>query len=236
MSEKVIIDYLEQFKDDTKAKHSARFFKTDVGEYGEGDRFLGINVPTIRQAISHFKAELSLNLALNLLKKPYHEVRLFAVLAVVALYQRGSKDEKENVYQAYLEHSQLVNNWDLVDSSAHKIVGVHLLNQDKTILLTYAQSENLWQRRIAMMSTYTFIKAQDFQTTIELAKLLLNDNHDLIHKVVGWMLREMGKQNIEALRSFLNDHAKLMPRTMLRYAIEKLSQAERQHYLSIKAI
>lgn len=212
------------------AEHSLRFFKTGKGEYGEGDKFLGIRVPVLRKAVKTFKLA-SIEDSLKLLKNEYHEIRLFALLLLVEQYQKGNDETQYEIYQHYLAHYQYINNWDLVDSSCHHIIGHFLLKNDKQCLLDMANSNNLWLRRIAMMSTYYFIKHGHFETTITLAKILLHDKHDLIHKVVGWMLRELGNKNRELETNFLNQYYQEMPRTMLRYAIEKYSPEQRQLYL-----
>ena len=225
-----IVNKLKTLADPKIAEHSSRFFKSGPGEYGEGDQFLGIRVPIIRQQVKHFK-DVSLNTCVKLLQNPYHEVRLFAVLMLVRLYQQADTTQQATIYETYLSHSQWINNWDLVDSSAHKIVGVHLQHADREKLYQLAKSELLWDRRIAMIACYHFIKNDDFVDTLNLAELLLHDTHDLIHKAVGWMLREVGKRNFQVEDQFLRCHYLKMPRTMLRYAIEKLPTALRQAYL-----
>lgn len=215
------------------AQHSQRFFKTAKGEYGEGDKFIGIRIPIIRQTLKDFK-EATLSDALTLLQSEYHEIRLFAVLLLVRLYEKAKSDpnQQDVIVESYLANTQYINNWDIVDSSAHKILGHYYLNKDKSVLHELSRSDNLWKKRISMMATYTFIKSLHFEDTFIIAKRLLNDNHDLIHKIVGWMLREVGNKNKEAEIEFLQLHYKEMPRTMLRYAIEKFSKDERKAYLN----
>ena len=221
---------LESLGNPDIAEHSQRFFKTGPGEYGEGDIFRGIRVPVLRKTAKQFK-QLALTDTIALLHAPYHEDRLTALLILVLKYQKGSEDEKQAIYDLYLENTAYINNWDLVDSSAHKIVGPHLYDRDRAILYELVQSELLWERRIAVMATYYFIHKDDFQDTLMLAELLLEDKEDLIHKVVGWMLRELGKRNYDLEDAFLEKHYQKMPRTMLRYAIEKFPEERRQAYL-----
>ena len=206
------------------------FFKTGPGEYGEGDIFRGIRVPVLRKTAKKFN-QLSLPDTITLLHSPYHEDRLTALLILVLKYQKGSENEKQAIYDLYLENTAQINNWDLVDSSAHKIVGPHLFERDRSILYKLAHSDVLWERRIAVMATYYFIHKDDFEDTLQLSELLLTDQEDLIHKVVGWMLRELGKRNYDLEDAFLENHYRDMPRTMLRYAIEKFPEERRQAYL-----
>lgn len=210
-----------------KAAFFPRFFKTGKGQYGEGDKFIGVTVPNQRKIAKKYKDLPEKELKL-LISSPIHEHRLTAIFILVHQY---SKDP-EKTYNFYLKNLKYVNNWDIVDSSAHKIIGQHLLNKkDRSLLHKFSKSKDLWERRIAMMSTYTFIKNKQFSDALKIATTLLNDSHDLIHKVVGWMLREIGKQDLPTLEKFLTKHHKTMPRTMLRYAIEKLSPAKRKHYM-----
>lgn len=214
------------------AQHSQRFFKTAKGEYGEGDKFIGIRIPILRQTLKAYK-HATIEDALALLKSEYHEIRLFAVLLFVELFEQSKKDQAQQaeIVKAYLANTQYINNWDIVDSSAHKILGKYYLNRNKSTLHQLALSDNLWERRIAMMSTYTFIKNHQFEDALLLAITLLNDKHDLIHKIVGWMLREIGNKDKQLAESFLQKHYQNMPRTMLRYAIEKFTKTERTAYL-----
>ncbi len=233
MTYQEILDYLRNLANPEIAEHSQRFFKTAEGEYGFGDKFLGIRVPVIRQAVKKYK-NTPLYIAEKLLKCEYHEVRLFALLFLVFRFSNTSHDEQKDIYHLYLGNTQYVNNWDLVDSSAHYIVGTYLENRDKSMLYNLSKSDSLWERRIAIMSTFHFIKKNQFSDTLNISEQLHCDQEDLIHKAVGWMLREVGKRDKTAEVKFLNKHYQAMPRTMLRYAIEKFSPEERQRYLSGK--
>lgn len=214
------------------AEHSARFFKSGPGEYGEGDKFFGIRVPVIRDLVKRYKT-LSEQEVLSLIYHDYHEARLAGVLLLVLQYEKSKQTEQKNrIVELYLEHSKQINNWDLVDSSAHKILGPHLLQQDKTILFELANSDNLWQRRIAIITTFYFIRRGDLKTTQLLCNQLLDDKEDLIHKATGWMLREVGKQDLPTLLNYLDTNCTKMARTALRYAIEKLPNEQRQDYLT----
>ncbi|MCU7807163.1 MAG: DNA alkylation repair protein [Candidatus Thiodiazotropha sp. (ex Semelilucina semeliformis)] len=221
---------LRELADPAIAHHSQRFFKTGPGEYGEGDKFLGIRVPILREQARKFK-QISLQETRQLLKSTYHEERLCALFLLVEKYSRGSTTERENIYRLYLAHTRYINNWDLVDSSAPKIIGAHLEDKDRQPLYQLATSSNLWERRIAIMSTLHFIRQRQFDETLAISELLINDEEDLIHKAVGWMLREVGNRDGKVERVFLKAHYLTMPRTMLRYAIEKFPQLERKKYL-----
>jgi len=223
-------DTLRELGDPEIAEHSARFFKAGPGEYGEGDRFRGVRVPVLRKHVKTFRGE-SLRAIVSLLKSTWHEERLFAVLLLVQEYKYGSDDEKNAIYDAYLSHREYVNNWDIVDSSAHLIVGPHLESRSREVLYELAASDVLWDRRIAMMATYHYIRQQEFKDALKIATLLKDDEHDLIQKVVGWMLREIGNRDLTVEERFLARHYKRMPRTMLRYAIEKFPEARRKAYL-----
>jgi len=212
------------------AAHSQRFFKTGKGEYAEGDRFLGIRVPELRRCTREYR-DITIQGALELLRSPLHEVRLLALFILVAKYPSGSEDEKGKIYNSYLIHSIHINNWDLVDCSADHIVGAHLFNRNRGPIYRLTGSQILWERRIGIMSTFHFIKNGQFSDTIAIAELLLNDREDLIHKAAGWMLREVGKRDINAEEVFLNKFYRKMPRTMLRYAIEKMPEDQRKAYL-----
>lgn len=234
MSYQQINDYLLNLANPEIASHSLRFFKTAPGEYGSGDKFLGIRVPVIRQAVKKFET-ISLPVTTKLLKSEYHEIRLFALLVLVANYSKADDHGKKIIYELYLNNTQYINNWDLVDSSAHKIVGIHLEDKDRANLYKLSKSASLWERRIAIISTFHFIRNNQFDDTLKISRQLLDDEEDLIHKAVGWMLRETGKRNKDVETAFLNRHYQAMPRTMLRYAIEKFSKEERQRYLSGRA-
>lgn len=231
MNAKHLRETLRGLADPVIAEHSQRFFKTGKGEYGEGDRFLGVRVPVLRREAKRHHG-ISIKQLLRLLHSRYHEERLCALLIMVLKYQRGSEEEKAAIYQHYLENTGYINNWDLVDSSAHLILGAHLEDREKGVLYRLAGSENLWERRIAIMSTLHFIKNQAYEDTLKLSLILLEDSHDLIHKAVGWMLREVGNRAPKVERAFLNRHYRRMPRIMLRYAIEKFPEKERKAYLN----
>lgn len=209
------------------------FFKTGRGEYGEGDQFIGLKVPTQRKLAREFR-DLNLKEIKILLHSPVHEERLISLFILVERYEKGDDKLKQKIFSFYVSNRKGVNNWDLVDLSAPKIVGKHLLNRDKVLLFNFALSKNLWERRIAVLSTYEFIQYNEYTTTLRIAEILLQDKQDLIHKAVGWMLREIGKRDINAEESFLKIHYKLMPRTMLRYAIEKFPELKRKKYLQGK--
>ena len=227
---KLLSKSLRDLADPVTAAQLQRFFKTGKGEYGEGDRFLGIRVPVIRQHVNKC-VKMPLEEIGHLLASPFHEERLAALLLLVERFRRGDDSLRAAVYRMYLDNLHRVNNWDLVDISAPAIVGAHLENKDKRPLYALAASSNLWQRRIAIMATLTFIRKQRFADTLKIAKRLLGDSEDLIHKAVGWMLREIGKRDAGVEKIFLKVHHKRMPRTMLRYAIEKFPEPERQEYL-----
>jgi len=232
MSVNELTKELHSLADPERATTFARFFKSGPGQYGEGDLFLGIMVPTAHKLVSKYYLQLDLADIDKLIGSPYHEVRLVALLMLVKKYEKTKLDtEKIKIYEYYLDHRQFINNWDLVDLSTPKIVGDYLLTHTRGVLYRLSSSENLWERRISIMATFAFIRAGEFEDTLKLSRMLLHDPHDLIHKAVGWMLREMGKKDKMTLLNFLNDYARVMPRTMLRYAIEKLSDKERKYYL-----
>jgi len=221
---------LETLADPDKAAHALRFFKCGPGEYGEGDRFLGIRVPELRKLARDFR-DLDQEAVLELLHSPLHEKRLLALLLLVERYRRSDPAGRMQIYRFYLDNTRYINNWDLVDSSAEHIVGAHLWERPRDPLLRLADSPLLWERRIAVIASFHFVKKGDFDTTLELAELLLDDPHDLIHKAVGWMLREVGKRDFEQEAVFLRRHYRSMPRTMLRYAIERFPERLRQDFL-----
>jgi 3-methyladenine DNA glycosylase AlkD len=225
-----IISRLKKMGDPEIAAHSQRFFKTGKGEYAEGDRFLGIRAPELRRCARECR-DITIEESLDLLRSTLHEVRLLALFIMVAKYASGKEDDKEKIYNSYLKHTKHINNWDLVDCSAEHIAGAYLFKRDRKILYNLAGSNSLWERRIGVMSTFHFIKKGQFSDTIAIAELLLNDREDLIHKAAGWMLREIGKRDLETEVAFLNRFYKKMPRTMLRYAIEKMPEDQRQSYL-----
>ena len=223
----LIVKDLEKAGNKEKAIILSRFFKTGKGQYGEGDIFLGIVVPKQREIANKYST-LSLQDVQRLLSSKIHEHRLTALLVLVLQYQ-NSNDKK--IIDFYLKNTKYINNWDLVDLSADKILGNYLIDKDKSILYKLAKSNNLWKRRISIISTFAFIKKNKFEDTLKISEILLNDKHDLIQKAVGWMLRELGKRNQEIEEKFLKKHYKKMPRTMLRYAIERFTEEKRKFYI-----
>ena len=221
---------LRKLGDPVIAEHASRFFKTGKGEYGEGDQFLGIRVPVLRKHAKTFR-HLSMEKTEQLLQSDFHEERLCALFILVQKYNDGDTSERQQIFELYLRNTRHINGWDLVDSSAHHIIGRHLLESNKDLLYSLAESESLWERRIAIISTYRFIRQLQFSDTINISRLLLNDREDLIHKAVGWMLREVGNRDPAVEEAFLQTCYKTMPRTMLRYAIEKFPQEKRKRYL-----
>lgn len=218
--------------DPKKAKGVVAFFKTGPGQYAEGDVFLGVSVPQQRKIARRHRTLRHKDLS-ALLKSEIHEHRLIALLVLVDQFERGGEAEQRACFDFYLHHLERVNNWDLVDSSAHQIVGGWLLTRDRRLLFKLAKSTVLWERRVAIVSTYAFIRAGQSQTTFEVSGLLLGDRHDLIHKAVGWMLREVGQRvSPEVLRSFLERYVSQLPRTALRYAIERFPIDERKSWLA----
>lgn len=213
-----------------KKESFTRFFKTGPGEYAQGDQFLGIAVPKQRQVAKQFK-DLPLKEVEKLLQSKYHEERLTGLFILVLKFKGASEKDQESIVKFYKKNINAVNNWDLVDSSAHKILGPYLLNRSKKDLYTWSRSKNLWKRRIAIMTTYHFIANGEFVDTLKISKQLLQDKEDLIHKAVGWMLREVGNRDLSVEERFLKTHYKKMPRTMLRYAIEKFPEKKRKAYL-----
>ena len=224
---------LRRLGDPQRAGILQRFFKTGPGEYAEGDKFLGITVPQTRKLVRKY-SHLTLNQVQTLFGSDYHEERLLAVLILVAQFKKADAELQQRIFRFYVKNKRYVNNWDLVDSSSPVIVGGFLRDKERTLLYNYAQSKNLWDRRIAIMSTFTFIRVGDFSDSLALARILLQDSHDLIHKAVGWMLREIGKRDLTTEERFLDAHSSQMPRTMLRYAIEKFDKNKKQHYLGKK--
>ena len=213
------------------AVHSQGFFKTARGEYGEGDKFLGIRVPVIRQQVKKFTG-LAIGETLKLLRSPFHEERLFALLMLVAQFSKADEVGREMIYRHYLEYTAFINNWDLVDTSASQIVGVWLQGRSKRVLCELARSDSLWERRIAIIATFHAIKRGHFSDALKISAILQQDKEDLIHKAVGWMLREIGNRDLAVEEEFLKQYYREMPRTMLRYAIEKFPGEKRRAYLS----
>jgi 3-methyladenine DNA glycosylase AlkD len=213
------------------AKFLQGFFKTGPGQYGAGDKFLGLRVPALRTLANKY-AELDRAAVLQMLASPWHEERLLALVLMVDAYESGDAIERKKVHRDYLANTRHINNWDLVDASAGSIVGAHLEAGDIALLVRLARSKDIWERRIAIVATYSFIKRDEFGPTRKIAELLLHDSHDLIHKAVGWMLREVGKRDRTVLDGFLRKHYRGMPRTMLRYSIERHPEALRKKYLA----
>ena len=224
---------LKRHADPAKVSAHERFFRTGKGEYGEGDRFIVVSVPNQRTIAKQFK-DLSLGEIAKLLDDKIHECRLTALLILCEQFPRADTDGRQKIADLYIEKMDRVNNWDLVDTSAYKILGAYLEDKGRSLLDELAESDDLWRQRIAIVATYHFIKQGDFTDTLRLCELLLDDSHDLIHKATGWMLREVGKRDVTALRNFLDEHAPRMPRTMLRYAIEKLPELERKRFMAVK--
>ena len=233
MSTDAILSELKASADPEKAEHSKRFFKSGKGEYAEGDHFLGLTVPQIRK-IAKSNKNLSLDEVEPLIKNKYHEVRLAALLLLVYKIEKADQETIDEVAHFYLKNLEYVNNWDLVDSSCRFILARHLEFKDRSLLYKLAGSESIWERRIAIITCYYFIKQKDYNDALAIADLLLHDKHDLIHKAVGWMLREIGNMDLEVEEGFLleNNRYRKMPRTMLRYAIEKFEEKRRKAFLN----
>ena len=211
-----------------KAKY---FFKTNPGQYAEHDQFIGVSMPNLRKIAKDFSHANLLEIQ-GLLNSKINEERMLGLIILNAQYKKAPHTIKEELYNFYLNNLHNVNNWNLVDASAHLIMGAHLFNKNKDILLELAQSDNLWKRRVAIVATWYFIKKSDFAWTFKIATLLLNDKHDLIHKAVGWMIREAGKKNLSVLLEFLDNYSSKMPRVVLRYSIEKLPIEQKKLYLA----
>jgi len=223
--------HMRSLADSSRGTNLARFFKTGPGDYAEGDKFLGITVPQTRGVLREFMA-LPFADTLTLLQSPWHEERLLALLLLVARMRKADDTEQTRIYEAYISNTRYINNWDLVDLSARDIVGLYLAQRPRTVLDALVLSTHLWERRIAVVATFYFIGRGEFDDSLRVAQALLGDKHDLIHKAVGWMLREIGKRDRAVLETFLRAHATEMPRTMLRYAIEHFPEAQRQAYLA----
>ncbi|MBN1150383.1 DNA alkylation repair protein [candidate division WOR-3 bacterium] len=229
---KISLD-LKKAKNREKAFILQKFFKTGRGEYGEGDVFYGITVPYLRKLSARF-AGADFFVLEKLLESEIHEERTLALFILIRKFENGNESDRKAVFKIYFKKKKRVNNWDLVDLSAPKIVGAYLEDKDRSLLYKLAASKNLWERRIAVISTYTFIKKGDFKDALNLSEILLDEKHDLIHKATGWMLREIGKKDESVLLKFLEKHCAKMPRTMLRYSIEKLDTKRRKYYLGKK--
>lgn len=221
---------LSEVANEQIARSLQRFFKTRPGEYGEGDRFLGIRVPHLRK-LARAHRSLDRSGVLELLHSQWHEERMLALLIMVEQFRRGSDADREGIYRMYLENTDHINNWDLVDTSAEHVVGGYLSPENMAPLRLLADSSSIWERRIAIMSTFAWIRRGTFGPTLEIAERLLGDSHDLIHKAVGWMLREVGNRDREVEETFLRKHQRHMPRTMLRYAIERFPPELRRQYM-----
>jgi 3-methyladenine DNA glycosylase AlkD len=221
---------LRELGDAERAAAVTRYLKAEPGGYGAGDRFLGIRVPELRAVARDFR-HVATDTATRLLRSPWHEERLVALLLLMHAYDAADGAGRETIHRIYLDHTRFVNNWDMVDASASHLVGRHLDGRDLGLLDTLARSELLWERRIAIIATFHFIRRDDFAPTLRVAGLLVGDPHDLIHKAVGWMLREVGKRDQSAEETFLREHCRTMPRTMLRYAIERFPPELRSIYM-----
>ncbi len=226
---------LKTLAEPKRAEVLLRFFQTQKGGYGEGDKFLGVTVPNQRRVAKKFDTLTSPDLK-KLLQSSIHEHRLTSLFIMIHQFERGNHKQKKQLIDLYKKNLRYVNNWDLVDSSAPYLLGNFLRTRSKNILYQYARSPNLWRRRVGILSTFGFIKQGEYKDALAIAIILLNDEHDLIHKAVGWMLREIGKRDKEELVAFLDKHYDTMPRTMLRYAIEKLNQKERAHYMNLMSV
>ena len=225
---------LKNVSDKEKAKVLHGFFKTGKGQYGEGDVFLGVVVPEQRKIAKAFCDKVSLEDIQELLNSAIHEERMVALFILVEQYKKAGHDTRQKMFYFYLANTARINNWDLVDLSAPNIVGDFLRDKDRTILYLLAKSKSLWEKRISILATFAFIRNNEFDDTLKISEILLTDPHDLIHKAVGWMLREVGKGRLKIEQSFLDKHAPKMPRTMLRYAIEKFPEELRKKYLCKK--
>ncbi|MBW3011246.1 DNA alkylation repair protein [Candidatus Woesearchaeota archaeon] len=225
-----LIKELKKYARSQDVEQLGRFFKTGKGEYGEGDSFIGVRVPDMRTVAKGFM-DMSYEYLQKLLQDKVHEYRQIALIILVNKFKKVGEEEKKKIFDFYLKHTKFINNWDLVDLSAPTIVGGYLLDKKRDILYKLAKSRNLWEKRIAIIATAAFIAKKQYKDTLKISEILLKDNHDLIHKAVGWMLREVGKKDQKVLEGFLKKYHKQMPRTMLRYAIEKLDVKKRKFYM-----
>lgn len=225
-------DELESYKNDEKAEFLPRYFKVTPGGYGEGDRFIGVTVPLQRKVARKYYRDITLDEVEILLKEPVHEYRLTALFLLVLKYEKAKdQEEQKTIVDLYLNNTSYINNWDLVDSSADKILGPYFIEREKDLLYEFARSDDLWKQRIAIITTFHFIRNGDYDNTFNIAGILLKNKHDLIHKAAGWMLREVGNRDFAAEFNFLKEHYRKMPRTMLRYAVEKFDEDLRQRFL-----
>jgi len=229
-----ILKELKSKKDEETAKILSRFFKTGKGQYGEGDIFWGIRVPVLREMVKHFK-EASLKDIQELLNSKVHEHRMIGMFILIEKYKKA--ENKKEIFDFYLKNTKNINNWDLVDLTAPNILGSYLLEnkKERKILYSLVKSKNLWERRISILSTFTLLRNKEYEDTLKISEILLKDEHDLLHKAVGWMLRELGKRDKEVEIKFLDKYYKIMPRTMLRYSIEKFNLKEKQKYMKREA-
>lgn len=225
-----VIEELKNLKDDKQSEHLMRFFKTGKGQYGEGDKFLGIRVPQTRAIAKKYYLVTNFEKLKEMLKNEYHEIRLCALLMMVLIYEKT--DKKDKIVKLYLENTKYINNWDLVDLSAPKIIGAnYIITKNPEIITKLANSQHLWSERIAVVSQWSVVRNGEFDLLLSLAEKFLGHKHDLMHKAVGWMLREAGKRDEKILLNFLDKHYKTMPRTALRYSIEKLSPEQKSFYM-----
>ena len=230
-----VIKELKKYSNKKKSLVLMRFFKTGKGEYGEGDKFMGVIVPEQRKIAKKYQ-DLNFSEIKKLLSNPFHEVRLTGLFILVYKYEKGDKTERKKIYNFYIKNIKAVNNWDLVDATTPNIIGRYLWESksSRQIIYKMANSKNLWERRIAILATYYFIKNKYFKDTVEIARSLLKDEEDLIHKAVGWMLREVGRRDEKILIDFLDQYVLVMSRTTLRYSLEKLSEKQREYYINLK--
>lgn len=222
---------LKKYASKQRADHSARFFKTGKGEYSEGDLFLGISNPDIHKVANRYKKEISLEDTLHFLQHRIHDYRIFALDILKYKYEKGKDQEKKEIVDLYLNNREHINNWDLVDISAPHILGDWLIDKDRKLLYKLVKEDSIWSKRIAIISTFAFIRESDYTDTLKLSEKLLGHKHDLIHKAVGWMLREIWKRNKDVTENFIKEHYSNIPRTTLRYAIEKMEESKRQRFL-----
>ncbi len=221
---------LKQIADPVRAKHESGYFKTGKGQYGEGDIFLGIKTEYKRKLAKKYQG-ISLKDVRYLMTSKFHDYRFIALVILTNKYKKADDNLKKEIFNFYLNHTKYINNWDLVDISAHKIVGDYLLDKNRSVLYKLSKSKDLWEKRISAIATFRFINENDFKDSLKIAEILLKDEHDLIHKAVGWMLREIGKKDQKIEERFLNKYYQIMPRTMLRYSIERFSDSKRKFYM-----
>jgi 3-methyladenine DNA glycosylase AlkD len=226
-----LIEELKKYEDSVKADHSKRFFKTGIGEYAEGDQFFGLTNPQVYAVVKKFR-DLPIGEVKKIIKSPVHEVRMSSLQLLIWNFYKGDEKTKNDIYNFYLANTRYVNNWDLVDLTAPHIVGKYLIDKPRDILYKLAKSTLLWDRRISIIATFSLIRNNEYHDTLTISEILLTDKHDLIHKAVGWMLREVGKRDLQTEETFIKKHYKFIPRTSLRYAIEKFPEGKRKLYLS----